>query len=491
MCALFNKETAKAMAKMAASLKAESQARAEAERKLKAEIESKAAIEQKIKAEAEKMLLDQFNKYNALVERAEARTKEAMAEAKAQVREAEEKVLAYEIELAQTQERLDEVRELMKNQAIARAKAEENLLIESEHRRRVEAELEEAIAFNEAKAHEKVQPFAEALTVEKEGPVEAEEQEVEEPAETRIVAEIKEPVKTEIEEPVKVEVKEQQEYIEPPVQKVYSVKCVRRRHVFSPANLKRKFVYLLVIAIFSAITFAFSVNNKQPADEPRDSMIKKTETPAVEVALASGNMNKEILKTDVKSEMSLVSLRKPEPVVTTAPALNYKSEDNVAEPKNVAVVKTRTLRITASPAPLKITASAGFMKNIVRYSDNHRMETMSGTNMYYNFSDVSIPADAVVKSAVLFVEHFEDEQFAEGKLEWTIGTGRPGKAVVWAAMKAPVHEGESAEAIDAWDISSVADSAERLNSLQLQVINNDVARKKTFVDYAYVVVEYQ
>jgi len=479
MCALFNKENNRTLANMAASLKAESQARAEAERKLKAEIESKAEIEQKVKSEAEKMLLEQFNKYNALVERAEMRVKEAMAEARAKVREAEEKVLSYEVELAQTQERLEEARELMKNQAIARAKAEEDLLIESEQRRRIEAELEEAIAVTEAKAQEKVPSFSGALTGEKEEPVEAEEQEFEEPSETKIVAEIKEPVKT--------EVKEQQEYVEPPVQEVYSVKRVRR-HVFSPANIKRKFIYLLVIAIFSAITFAFSINNKSPADEPGGSKIK--ETVAVEVALAGGDIDNETIKSEVKSEMSLVSLSRPEPDMANAPALNYKSEDNVTEPKIAPVVKTKTLTITASPAPLKITASTGFMKNIVRYSDNNRLETRAGTNMYYEFSDVSIPADAVVKSAVLFVEHFEDERFSEGKLEWTIGTGRPGKAVVWAAMNAPVHEGESTEAVDAWDISSVADSVERINCLQLQVNNNNIARRKTFVDYAYVVVEY-
>jgi hypothetical protein len=62
--------------------------------------------------------------------------------------------------------------------------------------------------------------------------------------------------------------------------------------------------------------------------------------------------------------------------------------------------------------------------------------------------------------------------------------------VVWEAIKAPVHQGQSYEAVDAWDITSVVDTRERINSLQLQVKNNDnVAHGKTLMDYAYVIVE--
>ena len=85
MAAWFNKKTARAMAKMAESLKAESRARAQAEEKLRVEIETKSAIERKVKAEAEKMLLTQFNRYSVLVERADAKAKVAMASACAQV----------------------------------------------------------------------------------------------------------------------------------------------------------------------------------------------------------------------------------------------------------------------------------------------------------------------------------------------------------------------------------------------------------------------
>ena len=54
-----------------------------------------------------------------------------------------------------------------------------------------------------------------------------------------------------------------------------------------------------------------------------------------------------------------------------------------------------------------------------------------------------------------------------------------------------MHEGETNEAVDAWDITSVVDTAEKINSLQLQVKNNNnFSNSKTLMDYAYVVVEY-
>jgi hypothetical protein len=63
--------------------------------------------------------------------------------------------------------------------------------------------------------------------------------------------------------------------------------------------------------------------------------------------------------------------------------------------------------------------------------------------------------------------------------------------VIWAAIKAPMHEGETNEAVDSWDVTSVVDTAEKINSLQLQVKNNhNFSNSKTLMDYAYVVVEY-
>jgi hypothetical protein len=138
------------------------------------------------------------------------------------------------------------------------------------------------------------------------------------------------------------------------------------------------------------------------------------------------------------------------------------------------------------------TLSADGKVYIVQGADNDRWEAKPGFHTVYDFSDVSIPADAAIKSVVVYVEHFEEEQFAAGKLQWSIGTGWPRKAAVWASINPPVHQGEKSKAVDAWNITSIVDTPEKINSLQLQVKNNDdVAAKKTFVDFVYTVVEWQ
>ena len=129
--------------------------------------------------------------------------------------------------------------------------------------------------------------------------------------------------------------------------------------------------------------------------------------------------------------------------------------------------------------------------DVVQTSNDNRQETNSGSYTSYNFSDVSIPEGAAIASVVVYVEHFEQKQFPEGKLYWAAGTNWPSKPIVWASINAPVNEGEPNEATDLWDLTSFVDTPEKVNSLQLQVKNNDdVTKKKTLVDYIYVVVEW-
>ena len=481
MAAWFNRKTAETMAKMAESLKAESLARAQAEEKLRAEIESKAAMERKVKAEAEKLLLIQYNKYSVLVERAEAKAKESMAVAGAQAKESEEKVYSYAAALAQAEEQLNRAKEQIKIEAIARAKAEESLKAESEERKRIEAQVEGAMAAAKAKEEEKVQSYAAVLTETEEKINEAKEQ-----VEVCAIA------KAKAEDGLKWERKERQRFDAQPAEVINTFGRIRRS-VFHPGNIKRKINLLLVLAIFSALTFAMNEANDPSVAEPGIAMTQE-QTPAPDTLVGS-DADREQLNSDVAAELPLGSLNEPEPGMINAPVLNYESEDNVTskvnEEKSVPVSDTQSLTITANPVSLKVTASGGGQSNVVQSSDNNRWKTNVGSSMYYEFSDVSIPANAAIRSAVLFVEHFEEERFAEGKLEWSIGMGWPDKPVVWAVMKAPVHEGESSEAVDAWDITSVVDTVEKINSLQLQITNNNnVANGKTLVDYAYVVVEY-
>ena len=178
----------------------------------------------------------------------------------------------------------------------------------------------------------------------------------------------------------------------------------------------------------------------------------------------------------------------------------------VADSNSTPALDTQSFTITVNPAPIKVatltvldgynqknrkTLSADGKVKLVQSSDNNRWPTSFGSYVSYDFSELSIPADAAIKSVVVRIEHFEEERFARGKLEWSIGTGWPTEPVVWAAIKAPVHEGQSHEAVDSWDVTSLADTRQKINSLQLQIKNNDtVAKRKTFIDYIYVLVEW-
>ena len=47
--------------------------------------------------------------------------------------------------------------------------------------------------------------------------------------------------------------------------------------------------------------------------------------------------------------------------------------------------------------------------------------------------------------------------------------------------------GEANEAIDSWDITSLVDTNDKINSLQLEIKNNNnIVNSKTLTDYIYV-----
>jgi len=191
---------------------------------------------------------------------------------------------------------------------------------------------------------------------------------------------------------------------------------------------------------------------------------------------------------------------------TNAQAGANKVVVKVVDSNSIPALDTQSFTITVNPAPPKIatltvldgynqknkkTLSADSKTHLVQSSDNNRWGTGFGSYISYDFSDVFIPADALITSVVVFVEHFEEERFAQGKLEWAVGTGWPTKPVVWASINAPVHEGQSYEAVDSWDVTNIVDTREKINSLQLQVKNNDnIGYRKTLIDYIYVQVEW-
>jgi len=175
----------------------------------------------------------------------------------------------------------------------------------------------------------------------------------------------------------------------------------------------------------------------------------------------------------------------------SAPASETQSFTITAALPSTPVTTALTTADDSKPKKCKTILPLACKSDVVQASDNSRVETDPGLYTSYDFSDVSIPAGVTIASVVVYVEHFEQEQFPAGKLEWAAGTGWPSNPVVWASINAPVYEGELNEAIDLWDVTSLVDTPEKINSLQLQVRNNDdVAKRKTLVDYIYAIVEW-
>ncbi|MHC4146973.1 MAG: Ig-like domain-containing protein, partial [Planctomycetota bacterium] len=184
----------------------------------------------------------------------------------------------------------------------------------------------------------------------------------------------------------------------------------------------------------------------------------------------------------------------------------YDVTVKVVDSNSVPVSGVQRFKINVNPAPptkATLTVVDGYNKNTkkklsaegkldaVKASDDDRLEAVYGSSIFYDFSDITIPPGASVASVTLYVEHFEEEQFAAGKLQWEIGKGWPGKPTVWYPLKAPVRKGKRNETTDAWDITSFANTTAKINALQLQIVNRRDSRKKTFVDYIHAVVEWK
>ena len=93
---------------------------------------------------------------------------------------------------------------------------------------------------------------------------------------------------------------------------------------------------------------------------------------------------------------------------------------------------------------------------------------------------------------VVYVEHWEEEDFVSGKLEWNVGTGwqSGGSGTVWDLIDPSVQLGEQNEIAEPWNVTSFV-TVGNINDLQLRVKNNDnVSEKKTIVDHVFVVVEW-
>ena len=125
----------------------------------------------------------------------------------------------------------------------------------------------------------------------------------------------------------------------------------------------------------------------------------------------------------------------------------------------------------------------------VQTSDDVRWVTEKRYYSSYVFSDIVFPSGANIDSVLIYVEHHEDRGFITGNLQWSVGSGWPSTPIVWGSQTAPLHFGRNEETVDVWDVTSYVDSTTKLNSMELNVQNND-AKKKTKVDHIYAVVLY-
>lgn len=179
----------------------------------------------------------------------------------------------------------------------------------------------------------------------------------------------------------------------------------------------------------------------------------------------------------------------------------------VVDSNSTPVSDSQQFDVTVNPTPPKkavLTVTDGYDNttrkrlsedgklDAIKASDDKRLEAGFGSTISYDFSKVTIPPGSRVTSVTLYIEHHEEEQFPAGKLQWELGKGWPANPEVWFKLEnAPVRKGQANEATDALDITSFANTPERISSLQLQIKNVDnVSRKKAFVDYVYLDVEW-
>jgi len=182
-------------------------------------------------------------------------------------------------------------------------------------------------------------------------------------------------------------------------------------------------------------------------------------------------------------------------------AIVVEVSDSGATPASVR--QSFDLAVTP-PAPQKtiLAVSGGFDQKTqkplptgdsrLRANDDQVCQIDAGFSTLFDFADAPIPADAKITSVVLYVNHYEEQQFTSGKLEWRIGMGWPGSSTTWASMTPSVYDGQRNKGTIIWDIKGAVSTPEKIAKLQLQVKNNCTSpRKATFIDHAYVVVLWQ
>ena len=120
-------------------------------------------------------------------------------------------------------------------------------------------------------------------------------------------------------------------------------------------------------------------------------------------------------------------------------------------------------------------------------SDNKWMEIEGNQFLTVEF-EPSLPADAVIQSAVLRIEHHEEAGFSTGALVWQVGGGTLANPTPWLSVN-PSTLGS--EAVETWDVTSVVTTAQHANQLKFAVLNRDPSGKKVKIDQVSHVINYR
>ncbi|MFC1781250.1 Ig-like domain-containing protein [Planctomycetota bacterium] len=175
--------------------------------------------------------------------------------------------------------------------------------------------------------------------------------------------------------------------------------------------------------------------------------------------------------------------------------------DDDIEPSSDTQSFEITVASLSSPLESKLVAQNGYNQksgkklsadgtiDLIAESDDRYCATEAGLYTSIEFADISIPEEAKIKTIDLYIEHYVEESFPLGQLQWKIGTGWPDNPIVWTTFNAPIRSGKQNESWDSWDITSSADTSEKVNSLQFQIYNNSGSiRKNAFIDNIYAIV---
>ncbi len=215
-----------------------------------------------------------------------------------------------------------------------------------------------------------------------------------------------------------------------------------------------------------------------------------------------------------KLSYSLISKPEGMTIEKDTGIINWLPDDLLAAPNDVTVKvtdnndipasATQTFSIKVIPTPSKIatlTVTSGYDKygknaftsdkgaGVVMTSDNNYLEIKPGFSVAFDFSDVTLPPNSTIKSLVIYVEHHEQENYPAGREKWSIGENWPDKPEVWFTIDAPIQGGKTDDSMDSWDAASVVNTPDKMNKLQLQIMNNDSSRS-IFIDYVYAIAQW-